>query len=197
MASVEADNRSLPEKLLASGNSRLQQAAVRIRKQIRWSGSVLGFDRFEITYLDDDNASRLVFCADQKSAGFQAPPRKQLKSCSDRHSEAVYNRHAEADRYGLPWDFPDKPTIRWRFNRSVAHDDSYLVCDLAGVGRIPLKYSALALNYTPELDDKPQLDARNVSKHTGQASFSAGHFLMMESPEGFNRSLEELLATVR
>ena len=87
---------------------------------------MLGFDGFEIVYCDDGLVARPSLRADEKSAGFQAPPGKRLKSFPNRHSEAAYHIQAEPDGYRFAWDFPDQPAVAdgWRIADSIFHDES-------------------------------------------------------------------------
>ena len=72
---------------------------------------MLGFDGLEIIHIYDGQIPRASCGADEKSADLQAPSGQRLEPLLDRHSEAAYNLQAEADRYRLARDFPNKPAV--------------------------------------------------------------------------------------
>src|SRR3954453_18596387 len=97
MTAVEADNGTATGCGPPSRNSRLQRGAIRCREKISRSGRVFGFNRFEIVYFDYDRVAVVLSCAEQKSAGLQAPLRKRFKSLSDRHRKAAGHVRAKPD----------------------------------------------------------------------------------------------------
>jgi hypothetical protein len=59
---------------------------------------VLGFDGFEIFYIDNGLVTHLSVCAEEKAAGFETPPGERPKSFLNRHCKAGNDVLAEPDR---------------------------------------------------------------------------------------------------
>jgi hypothetical protein len=123
MTSVEANDQGKLGGRLASRNPVLQEAAIRVREDIGRSGGMLGFDRLKIVHVDDSEVPGVSCGTEEKSADLQAAPGQRLKPLMDCHSEAAYDIQAEADRYGLSRDFPNKPAVLdgWRHDTSIFH----------------------------------------------------------------------------